>query len=75
MNEVERLREWMKEQGYTISSLAKAMSFSYDGVYQALNVRGYLSPNFKWCFQESFGRDLATKLFDSAPESHVVSIN
>jgi hypothetical protein len=40
MNEVERLRQWMKENGYTTKKLADRIGFTYDGVYQALNVRG-----------------------------------
>lgn len=65
MDEVKKLRLWMKENGYSTSHLAKAMGYSYDGVYQALNVRKYLSANFKWSFQETFGHDEANKIFDA----------
>ncbi|MCC6455177.1 MAG: hypothetical protein IT328_09570 [Caldilineaceae bacterium] len=68
MNEVEQLREWMEEKGYSTSDLAKAMGFSYDGVYQALKVRKYFSANFKWCFQETFGSEEASKVFATNPQ-------
>jgi hypothetical protein len=66
MNEVEQLREWIKND-HTTSSLAKSMGISYDGVYQALNVRGvhgYLSAEFKWRFLLTFGADEALAIFD-----------
>lgn len=62
--EVNKLKEWMELSGHSLSSLAKAMGYSYDGVYQALNVRSYLSPHFKWRFAQVFGWETASELFD-----------
>lgn len=72
MNEVERLRKWMDETGHTMPSLAKAINLSYDGVYQALNVRGVtgrVSNGFKWRFTQAFGLETAQSIFADHDES------
>lgn len=65
---VENFRKWMLSSGYTLSSLAKKMNYSYDGVYQALNVRSCLSTHFKWRFAQVFGWETARELFEQSAE-------
>ena len=67
MSEKERIRQWMDVAGHTISSLAKEIGMSYDGVYQALNVRGRVSDGFKLRFINRFGIAAATEVFDLTP--------
>lgn len=66
MSEKERIFQWMDVAGHTISSLAKEIGMSYDGVYQALNVRERVSDGFKLRFINRFGIGAASQVFDLA---------
>lgn len=67
MNEVQRLKKYMDDNGYSIRGIAEALGMSYDGMYQALFVRGAksgrVSGNLKWRFAQRFGADVADDVF------------
>lgn len=69
MDEREKLLKWMADNKITKRHMADRMSFSYDGIYQAIEVRRYFSPEFKWRFQEAFGKEAATSIFSEQPIS------
>lgn len=68
MNEVERLQQWMDEQGHTISSLAQAVGMSYDGMFAVLHRgkdSGAVSPGFQVRFIHAFGLSEANRIFNA----------
>lgn len=74
MEEIAKLKSWMNESGHSLSSLAKAMGYSYDGIYQAVNVRSFLSPHFKWRFAQVFGWEVAQQLFDQPEPTRALEL-
>jgi len=62
----EKLRAWMIENGYTNSSLAKELGWSYDYIYKIINERP-IPDSFKWRFAQRFGIDAANRIFDVSP--------
>ena len=66
MNEQEKLRQWMGENGYTSSSLAAAVEMNYVSVFRMFKAERPLSPGFKLRFIERFGADAAEPIFDSS---------
>lgn len=67
MNEVELLKGWMQEHGYSIQKLADATEMSYDGLYAFLVVRQRIPGSFKWRFTQRFGLEAANSIFDLSP--------
>lgn len=72
MTEIQRIRKWMDETGYTVSSLAKEIGMSYDGTYQVLSVRERLSNGFKFRFINRFGIETAKAVFDFSPAGQIL---
>ena len=66
MNEQEKLRQWMGENGYTSSSLAAEVGMNYVSVFRMFKAERALSPGFKLRFIDRFGVDVAGQIFDSS---------
>lgn len=63
MNDVERLKKWMDEQGLTYRTLADATKDTHSTVHMMLNGRRDINEAYKWRFQKAFGNDVAMSIF------------
>lgn len=67
MGDVERVKNWMKQSGIQLNSLAQKMNMPYLSVYMMLVKRKSITNNFRWRFAQVFGWEVASELFE---ESH-----
>jgi len=72
MNEFERFKQWMEDNGYEVSSLADALGMEYHAIYMAIVVRRRISDGMKLRFAQRFGWTQATAIFDLAGEQVAV---
>lgn len=59
------VRQWMTDNGFTNSSMADKMGFSYEYIYKISTGASLASDAFKWRFAEVFGHDLAQAIFSN----------
>ena len=57
------VRRWMADNGFTNSSMAEKMGFSYEYIYKISTGASLISDAFKWRFAEVFGHELAQTMF------------
>lgn len=69
MNQTESLKTWMTQNGYTNTSLAVKLGYTYEAVY-AITSRSNrpINDKFRWRFAQVFGWELANKLFGQPQE-------
>lgn len=59
------LKTWMDANGYSNSSLAEELGFSYEYVYKLATGSQRITDGFKWRFAQRFGWYEATQLFEA----------
>lgn len=67
-----KLRIWMQEQGYTNSSLAQKLGFSYEYVWKVATGERQATGEFKWRFGKEFGWKQAEHVLEGDPEPESV---
>lgn len=64
MNQIEALKIWMKENGYTNATLAEKLGYTYETVYSVTSRPDRpINDKFRWRFATKIGWDVASKLF------------
>jgi hypothetical protein len=65
MTERERLIAFMQERQLDHKALGRVMKWSPTFIYGYLGMAWSLSSAFKWAFAETFGFDVAERIFDN----------
>lgn len=68
MTAQDRLDAWMKEKGYSNSSLARELNFGYDHIYSVVNGIRPMNEKFQFRFQKRFGIKEANRIFEPSPQ-------
>ena len=63
MNDIERLKEWMKERDLSVWDLAREMGLARHTVYFVVERRKNITETFAKRFVEHYGWDVASKIF------------
>ncbi len=68
MSEIERLKAWIEERGYSLRQLAREMGMPYQTLYHQVIVRERITGDTRWTFMKRFGLEEANRVFDPTPE-------
>jgi hypothetical protein len=66
MTDKDRLQEWMRENGYTLKTLAPVVGISYNTLWRMVVERPDVGDRFITAFIRQFGCDEAVRVFSDA---------